>query len=69
VDVLISEEELARRRADLEARGGFPYPAAQTPWQEIQRALVGQMNTGMILEGAEKYQRIIQTKGLPRNNH
>ncbi|MGN6270951.1 MAG: IlvD/Edd family dehydratase [Sphingomonas sp.] len=69
VDVLIPDEELARRRAGLEAQGGYRYPASQTPWQEIQRAMVGQMNTGMILEGAEKYQRIAQTKGLPRNNH
>jgi len=69
VDVLISNEELATRRADLEAKGGFAYPASQTPWQEIQRALVGQMDTGAILEGAEKYQRIAQTMGLPRDNH
>ncbi|MCJ2182778.1 dihydroxy-acid dehydratase family protein [Novosphingobium sp. 1949] len=69
VDVLISDEELAQRRADLEARGGFPYPASQTPWQEIQRSMVGQLNTGMILEGSEKFQRIHQTLGLPRNNH
>ena len=69
VDVLIPDEELAQRRADLEARGGYPYPASQTPWQEMQRAVVGQMNTGAILEGAEKYQRIAQTMGLPRDNH
>jgi dihydroxy-acid dehydratase len=69
VDVLISDEEMAQRRADLEAKGGYPYPASQTPWQEIQRALVGQMDTGAILEGAEKYQRIAQTMGLPRDNH
>ena len=69
VNVLVSDEELATRRAALEAKGGYPYPASQTPWQEIQRALVGQMNTGAILEGAEKYQRIAQTKGLPRDNH
>ncbi|MFN3819887.1 IlvD/Edd family dehydratase [Blastomonas sp.] len=68
-DVLISDEELAQRRAALEAAGGFPYPASQTPWQEIQRSVVGQMNTGAILEGAEKYQRIAQTMGLPRDNH
>jgi dihydroxy-acid dehydratase len=60
---------MAQRRADLEAKGGYPYPASQTPWQEIQRALVGQMDTGAILEGAEKYQRIAQTMGLPRDNH
>jgi len=69
VNALISDEEMAERRAALAAAGGFPYPASQTPWQEIQRNLVGQMNTGAILEGAEKYQRIAQTMGLPRDNH
>ena len=69
VDVLIPDAELAERRAVLTAAGGYPYPASQTPWQEIQRATVGQMNTGAILEGAEKYQRIAQTMGLPRDNH
>jgi dihydroxy-acid dehydratase len=69
VNVLVSDEELAKRRAELKAAGGYAYPASQTPWQEIQRATVGQMNTGAILEGAEKYQRIAQTKGLPRDNH
>ena len=68
-DVLISDEELAERRRKLEAEGGYQYPASQTPWQEIQRSVVGQMNTGAILEGAEKYQRIAQTMGLPRDNH
>lgn len=69
VDVLISDAELGQRRAALEAAGGYPYPASQTPWQEIQRDLVGQLSTGAILEGAEKYQRIAQTRGLPRDNH
>jgi dihydroxy-acid dehydratase len=69
VNVLISDEELATRRAALVAAGGYAYPASQTPWQEIQRSLVGQMNTGAILEGAEKYQRVAQTMGLPRDNH
>ena len=68
-NVLISDAELMERRAALEAAGGFAYPASQTPWQEIQRAVVGQMNTGAILEGAEKYQRIAQMMGLPRDNH
>ena len=67
--IMISEEEITKRRRELEAEGGFKIPASQTPWQEIQRSVVGQMNTGAILEGAEKYQRIAQTKGLPRDNH
>jgi dihydroxy-acid dehydratase len=68
-DVLISDEELAARRRALVEAGGYPVPASQTPWQEIQRALVGQLDTGAILEGAEKYQRIAQTVGIPRDNH
>ncbi len=68
-DVLISDEELAERRRMLTAAGGYAFPRSQTPWQEIQRATVGQMETGAILEGAEKYQRIAQTMGLPRDNH
>ncbi len=69
VDVLIGDDELAARRAALTAAGGYAYPASQTPWQEIQRGLVGQLETGAILEGSEDYQRIAQTRGLPRDNH
>ncbi|TVV72770.1 dihydroxy-acid dehydratase, partial [Sphingomonas solaris] len=68
-DVLIAADELAERRRTLAAEGGYRYPASQTPWQEIQRNVVGQMDSGAILEGAEKYQRIAQTQGLPRDNH
>ncbi len=68
-DVLLSDDELAARRRELEAAGGYQYPASQTPWQEIQRSVVGQMSTGAILEGAEAYQQIAQTRGLPRDNH
>jgi dihydroxy-acid dehydratase len=69
VNLLISDEELAHRRVELEAIGGYAYPASQTPWQEIQRSIVGQMQTGAILEGAEAYQRIAQERGLPRDSH
>jgi dihydroxy-acid dehydratase len=68
-DILISDEELEARRKALEAEGGYQYPASQTPWQEMQRAVVGQMSTGMVLEPAVKYQRIAQTEGLPRDSH
>jgi dihydroxy-acid dehydratase len=69
VDVLISATEVVERRKALEAAGGYAYPESQTPWQEIQRSVVGQMDTGAVLEPAVKYQRIAQTKGLPRDNH
>jgi dihydroxy-acid dehydratase len=69
IDMLVDDAEIARRRAELTAAGGYAYPVSQTPWQEIQRALVGQMDSGAILEGSEKYQRIAQTRGLPRDSH
>lgn len=68
-DMLVPEEELAERRRALEAAGGYAYPANQTPWQEIQRGVVGQLETGAVLEPAVRYQRIAQTMGLPRDNH
>ena len=60
---------LAARRAELENAGGYAFPGSQTPWQQIQRSVGGQLGEGMILEGAEQYQRIAQTRGLPRDNH
>jgi dihydroxy-acid dehydratase len=69
VNVLVSDEEWARRRAELEAQGGYKYPASQTPWQEIQRGMTDQLAGGMALKPALKYQRVAQTKGVPRNNH
>ncbi|MDQ4136135.1 MAG: dihydroxy-acid dehydratase family protein, partial [Pseudomonadota bacterium] len=68
-DILLSAEELERRRADLEARGGYAYPASQTPWQEIQRSMVDQLSEGMTLKPAVKYQKVAQTFGVPRDNH
>jgi dihydroxy-acid dehydratase len=68
-NILISEDELAARRADLEAAGGFKYPKSQTPWQEIQRGCVDQFDQGMVLKPAVKYQRVAQTMGIPRDNH
>ena len=68
-NILISAEEIATRRAALEAAGGYKFPKHQTPWQEIQRGIVGQLGDGAILKPAEKYQRIAQTEGLPRDNH
>ena len=68
-DVLIPDDELAERRRVLAEAGGYRYPASQTPWQGIHRSLVGQFDSGAILEGTETYQRIAQTRGLPRDSH
>jgi len=68
-NILIPDEELAQRRKDLEAAGGFQIAESQTPWQEIQRGIVGQFDKGMVLEPAVKYQDVAHQRGLPRDNH
>lgn len=64
-DVLISDEEITARRSVL-----APPPLDnQTPWQELYRATVGQLDTGGCMELALKYQDIVHTKGMPRHSH
>ena len=67
-DILVSAEELMERRVLLEKNGGYRYPPSQTPWQEIQRAVVDQLGNGMVLEPAVKYQRVAEAF-VPRDNH
>jgi dihydroxy-acid dehydratase len=64
-DMLVSDEELARRRAAWTPS----MPESQTPWQELQRRSVGQLSDGGCLDFAVSYQRIATTRGLPRDNH
>ena len=62
-DMLVDEEEIERRKAQ-----GVPeYPDSQTPWQEIYRNGVSQIDKGAVLEDAVKFQDV--KKDLPRNNH
>jgi len=63
VDVLISEEEIAQRRAAMK----IDIRPSQTPWQELFRAHVGQLESGAVLEFAVKYQDV--GKEIPRHNH
>jgi dihydroxy-acid dehydratase len=62
-DALVPEDEIARRKAD----GPPPSPPSHTPWEEMYRAHVGQLETGAVLEFATRYQRI--SRELPRHNH
>lgn len=68
-DILVSDDEIARRRAELQNNGGYHYPKHQTPWQEIQRGMVDQFSEGMVLKPAVKYQDVAHTSGVPRDNH
>lgn len=69
VNMLVSAEEIARRRGELEKEGGLAYPPSQTPWQEIHRNVTGQFDGGAVIESAVKYQRIAQSAGTPRDSH
>jgi dihydroxy-acid dehydratase len=62
-NMLISDEELAERKT----HGIPPFPASQTPWQELYRSTVGQMETGACMELAVEYRGVGHT--LARHNH
>ena len=62
-DALVSEDEIARRKKQPPP----PIPESATPWQELYRANVGQLDTGAVLELAVKY-RAVAAK-TPRHNH
>ncbi|MCW5623368.1 MAG: dihydroxy-acid dehydratase, partial [Burkholderiales bacterium] len=66
-NILISKEEYKKRLDALKKKGGFKIPESQTPWQEIQRGIVGELSEGMVLEPAVKFQKVYQK--LPRDNH
>ncbi len=68
-NILIDDAELTQRRQALEEAGGYPYPESQSPWQEIQRAYIGQLDTGAVLEGSTKFQQLAQKIGVPRHSH
>ncbi|CAN7209028.1 IlvD/Edd family dehydratase [Mesorhizobium caraganae] len=68
-NILVTDEEITRRRAELQNDGGYHYPKHQTPWQEIQRSMVDQFSEGMVLKPAVKYQDVAHTSGVPRDNH
>jgi dihydroxy-acid dehydratase len=62
-DMLVSDAEIERRKQD-----GVPaVPESATPWQEIYRAGVGQLDGGAVLEDAVKYRGV--AANMPRHNH
>jgi dihydroxy-acid dehydratase len=65
LDILLSPEEIEARRAEIKPN----IPPSQTPWQEIQRSMVGQLATGACLEPAVMHLRVVETHGNPRRNH
>jgi dihydroxy-acid dehydratase len=64
-NIMISKAELTRRKAAWKPK----VVASQTPWQELQRKFVGQLATGACLDFAVDFQKVAQTKGVPRHSH
>jgi dihydroxyacid dehydratase/phosphogluconate dehydratase len=62
-DALVSDEEIARRKQT----GLPPVPESATPWQELYRSTVGQLDSGAVMEMAVKYRGV--AKKTPRHNH
>ena len=65
-NILISSAELEARRS---AAGPFPIPQSQTPWQEIYRRTVGQLDTGACVDLATGFVNVIARYGEPRHSH
>jgi len=69
VDMLISEEEIQKRREQLLAGGGYQYPESHTPYQDIFRREVGPLSEGMVFKRSVQFQRVAQKFPSPRDNH
>jgi len=65
VNVLLSDAVLSQRKRSVQL---VPI-VNQTPWQEIYRKTVGQLQDGAVMELDESYQRIIAKHGTPRHSH
>jgi xylonate dehydratase len=63
-DALVAPEEIGRRKRE---EGAPPVPENRTPWQEIYRDSVGQLDGGGVLEAALKYRNV--ASATPRHNH
>ena len=65
VDLLITKSEFKKRRKNKKK-----FKATnQTPWQEIFRNTVGQLDEGACINLNDKYFDISRTKGIPRDSH
>jgi xylonate dehydratase len=62
-DMLVPEDEIERRKQS----GPPPVPESATPWQELYRATVSQLDSGAVMEMALKYRGVAAK--TPRHNH
>jgi len=62
-DALVEAEEIARRKTEAAPS----IPESHTPWEEIYRATVSQLDTGAVIELAVKYRNVAAKTS--RHNH
>jgi len=65
VNVMLSAEEIDKRKVAWKAN----FPGSQTPWEEIYRSMVGQLETGACLEPATMFVNVIEERGESRDSH
>ena len=65
VDLLISVKEFKKRRS----KNKIKIINNQTPWQELSRLTVGQLEDGACIKTRSVYNRIVEKKGTPRHSH
>ena len=65
VDLLISANEFKKRRS----KNKIKIVNNQTPWQELSRLTVGQLEDGACIKTRSVYNRIVEKKGTPRHSH
>ena len=65
VDLLIPANEFKKRRS----KNKIKIINNQTPWQELSRLTVGQLEDGACIKTRSVYNRIVEKKGTPRHSH
>ncbi len=65
VNVMLSAEEIDKRKVTWKAN----FPGSQTPWEEIYRSMVGQLETGACLEPTTMFVNVIEERGESRDSH
>jgi dihydroxy-acid dehydratase len=66
VDLLISQSEFKKKKKKIKK---YLRQITKTPWQEIFRDTVGQLEDGACINSRGSYLDVSHKKGLPRNSH
>jgi len=65
-NILVSDQELQVRKKEGSA---MSVPTSQTPWQELYRRTVGDLEHGACIDFATDFLRVIERRGEPRHSH